>query len=489
MGNKAPAAGSCEAAEGGGGDRGLLRIDAGRYDDGESAMHALVKRMSTEDYCSSDGGGSVLEVTVSREATSPSFVETVTNTLANWFGSGSDASNSTGGDVFSASMTPKACDIVADPPDPSWPPPLPGYTYLKKLGQGTYAVVMLAVENSDQNEGDLVAVKAIRKHMTSDEHIAREVRSLSRIRHNHVESMLGSVDGDEDAIDAPGWYFIITEYASGGELFDRIIEHGSFSEKSAAMVIAQLLDAILCLHANGIIHRDLKPENILLKRSNEKLENPHILIADFGTSKLASPSSSGRFETHLRATSYVGSLLYIAPEVFSGRGSAEYSQAVDLWSVGVILYILLSGDPPFDDANCGPIDFARMVMNGLPCQFASVPFDVPADSCWSTVSPQAQDLVRRLLTVDPSKRPSARQALNHAWFHSFGLATQDQSAFSFSRRDIDQSKVRQRSASSALYISSLRQFTDQIQRRATPKRARKGTIFKSAPEAQQPEMY
>ena len=121
-----------------------------------------------------------------------------------------------------------------------------------------------------------------------------------------------------------------------------------------------------------------------------------------------------------------------------------YSEAVDLWSVGVILFILLSGDPPFDDRrdgrNISPIDFASTVMAGLPAEFSTIPFSVPKDSPWASVSPQACDLVQRLLTVDPRQRPSAREALSHAWFHSFGLAKQyapsaSPSAFSFSQRE------------------------------------------------------
>ena len=450
-------------------------------------MRLQRKSLSADSLWSGASSGSFVEL----KAHSPSLAESVLgSTVAQWFGLGGSVQGMESNPAI-VPGTPRACDIVMEEPDDTWPPPLPGYKYFKKLGEGTYAVVMLAVEE-DGEDMPLVAIKAIKKSITREDLIMREVRGLARVKHPHVESMLGSVDGEE--VSAPGWYFIITEYASGGELFDRIIEHGSFSEKSAAMVTAQILDALACLHANGIIHRDLKPENILLARENSKLEKPHILLADFGTAKLSSPTASGRFGAHLRAVSYVGSLLYIAPEIFSGRGTEAYTEAVDLWSVGVILFILLSGDPPFDDRRDGraasPVDFARIVMAGLPEAFNSIPFNVPGDSEWANVSPQACDLVRRLLSTDPRQRPTASQALNHAWFHSFGLAkaSSNASSFSFSAADVIKSRVRQRSRSSARYISSLRQFTETHDDGATPKRARVGTAFKS-PRKGFPEMY
>ena len=157
----------------------------------------------------------------------------------------------------------------------------------------------------------------------------------------------------------------VTEYASGGELFDAIIAQGHYTEHDASMVSYQLLEAVNHLHRCGIIHRDLKPENVLLARKGCLTD---IRLADFGVAKV----TSGR----LRADTFIGSLVYMAPEILSseqgtpktqkrkrGRGQAssstEYTQAVDFWSCGVIIYALLSGCTPWDEA---PVDkFCRNV--------------------------------------------------------------------------------------------------------------------------------
>jgi len=190
--------------------------------------------------------------------------------------------------------------------------------------------------------------------------------------------------------DTPTKMYLIMELVTGGELFDRIVNRGSYSEKDASHVVRQIVSAIEYLHALGIVHRDLKPENLLY--ANESHDSD-IKIADFGLSRILPDDA-------LLKTA-CGTPGYVAPEVLRGKG---YGKEVDLWSVGVIMYILLCGFPPFYDDN----------VQVLFEQILSGHFDFPP-TYWAGVSDSAKDLIRKLLNVDPKKRLTATQALEHPW--------------------------------------------------------------------------
>ena len=215
--------------------------------------------------------------------------------------------------------------------------------------------------------------------------------------------------------------YLITQLCEGGELFDRIIQRGVFSEGEAAVLIAQLLDALTYLHSRGIVHRDVKPENVLIERSDpHHLHTPqpsilsptplydHLFLADFGmaTNTLTKPRA-------LRASSQLGSVGYMAPEVFSGL---PYTEACDVWSVGVILYILLAGIPPFIEDPVGREGLGDpfwLYVNQMTEQ-PSLPLSLEGKR-WEGRSEEVKALLKGMLEVDPSCRLRAADAMEMGW--------------------------------------------------------------------------
>ena len=184
-------------------------------------------------------------------------------------------------------------------------------------------------------------------------------------------------------------YYLVTEICKGGELFDEVLQRGKFSERDAAVLLKQVLSCVNYCHKNNIVHRDLKPENILLEQNKEF---DQIKIIDFGTSLVYDPSKP--------LDEKLGTPYYIAPEVLN----KSYDSKCDIWSVGVITFILLSGQPPFNGDNDKEI--MKKVRSG------KFNFDSPA---WNQVSDSAKDFIRKLLTYDASKRPDAEKAMKHPW--------------------------------------------------------------------------
>jgi len=179
---------------------------------------------------------------------------------------------------------------------------------------------------------------------------------------------------------------------TGGELFDKIVEQGSYTERDAAILVSKMVSAIEYLHSLGIVHRDLKPENLLLKDENSLTE---VKIADFGLSKIVGTSSMARMMTACGTPSYV------APEVLLTIG---YDKEVDLWSIGVITYILLCGFPPFYNET----------LHKLFEEIMQAQYDFP-EEYWAHISDEAKDFVSKLLVANPMKRMTASQALKHPW--------------------------------------------------------------------------
>lgn len=247
------------------------------------------------------------------------------------------------------------------------------------LGKGAYGEVRKAI-NVSTNE--LRAIKIIYKNNCSQEEqdrIFNEITIMKALDHPNIIRIYEYFQ-DEKHI------FIVMELAQGGELFDKIIEVHHFNEDVASKILYQLLSAVNYLHKHNIVHRDLKPENILFDGTNIK-------IIDFGTSR--EYNGKARMKT-LYGTSY-----YIAPEVIN----QSYNEKCDEWSCGVIMYILLSGLPPFNGSNDEEI--MRAVKMG---QFT---FDIPE---FKNVSLAAKKLIARLLTYNVKNRISAEEALNDEWF-------------------------------------------------------------------------
>merc|ERR1712141_411418 len=185
------------------------------------------------------------------------------------------------------------------------------------------------------------------------------------------------------------FFYLVMELVTGGELFDRIVEKGSYTEKDAADLIKQVLSAVAYMHSSGVVHRDLKPENLLYHSPDE---DSKIMISDFGLSKME--------ESGIMATA-CGTPGYVAPEVLAQK---PYGKAVDVWSIGVISYILLCGYPPFYDENDANL-FAQILKGEFE-------FDSPY---WDEISADAKEFIRQLMCVDVDKRLSCEEALEHAW--------------------------------------------------------------------------
>ncbi|CAN1315177.1 Calcium-dependent protein kinase 29 [Linum perenne] len=254
------------------------------------------------------------------------------------------------------------------------------YDLAKELGRGQFGITYLCTEKST---GRSYACKSIsRKKLVTKKDIDDVRREILILQH---------LTGQPNIVEFKGAYedkdnlHLVMEVCSGGELFDRIIAKGSYSEKEAAKVIRQIVNVVHVCHFMGVMHRDLKPENFLLA---SKDDDAPIKATDFGLSVFI---EEGKVYKEL-----VGSAYYVAPEVLK----RSYGKEIDVWSAGVILYILLSGVPPFW------AETERGIFNSI----LETNLDLQT-SPWPKISDSAKDLIRKMLARDPSKRITAAQAL------------------------------------------------------------------------------
>eukprot|EP01111_Echinosteliopsis_oligospora_P000685 TRINITY_DN1078_c0_g1_i1.p1 TRINITY_DN1078_c0_g1~~TRINITY_DN1078_c0_g1_i1.p1 ORF type:complete len:326 (-),score=93.55 TRINITY_DN1078_c0_g1_i1:85-1017(-) len=256
------------------------------------------------------------------------------------------------------------------------------YTIGENLGSGTFAVVRLGV---NKKTGEKVAIKVIEKKNLGDKThmIKSEVDILKKIHHPNIILL-------RELYETPTTIYLVMELVTGGELFDKICERGSYSERDASKIVTDILSSVLYLHQKGIVHRDLKPENLLFAQDSDAAP---IKIADFGLSTFVDPQQMLK--------TACGTPGYVAPEVLLGQG---YGKSVDMWSVGVIMYILLCGFPPFYEENIALL-FEQIIEGN---------FSFP-DPYWTNISDSAKHLIKNLLNVDTDARYTAEQALNHPW--------------------------------------------------------------------------
>ncbi|KAK4259001.1 hypothetical protein QN277_005381 [Acacia crassicarpa] len=266
------------------------------------------------------------------------------------------------------------------------------YTLGKELGRGQFGITYLCTENST---GDTYACKSILKRKlvskADKEDMKREIQIMQHL------------SGQPNIVEFKGTYedrysvHLVMELCAGGELFDRIIAQGHYSERAAASICRAIVNVVHICHFMGVMHRDLKPENFLL---SSKDEGATLKATDFGLSVFIEEGKVYR--------DMVGSAYYVAPEVLR----RSYGKEIDIWSAGIMLYILLSGVPPFWAENEKGIFDA--ILEGK-IDFESQP--------WPSISDSAKDLVRKMLTQDPKKRITSAQVLEHPWIREGGEAS------------------------------------------------------------------
>ena len=312
-----------------------------------------------------------------------------------------------------------AFDVAPESPPP--PKPLFGdnftdvnqdYVLGRRLGAGNFAKVVHGEVKHAQSQwklkvGDGVAIKVVKKPSSRRavervQMLKAEVEILRSINHPNIVRLY-------DIYESPSRLYLVMELLTGGELFDRIVGLGKYSEEDARYFTFKLLNAVLYLHDRNICHRDLKPENILLASPDPDAE---LKITDFGLSKISALPHEFLMSTRC------GTPGYVAPEVLEQSVThgqlRKYGTSCDMWSVGVIVYILLSAAPPFYGKTDAEMN--RRIKQGV--------YKFP-DKYWAHISSAAKDFIGRLLTVDPTRRMSAGEALQHDWIVSIGMHTND----------------------------------------------------------------
>jgi len=264
-----------------------------------------------------------------------------------------------------------------------------------ELGRGHYAVVF---KGQNRATGQLVAIKRIRRALARPATLKTEIRALRKVKgHPNIVQLYDVYYNQEYVV-------LVLELLAGGELFDRIVSSGAYSERDASQHVRKIASALQYMHSQAIVHRDLKPENLVLV---DKRANSEIKISDFGLSKILNDD-----QTTMQTV--CGTRAYSAPEVnFGGPArSGNYNEKVDTWSLGVILFVILAAYHPFDpygDSTDTEI-WARI------CSSGGWDFN---DEVWDTISDEAKDLIQHLLTRNPAKRYGTQELLNHRWITQF----------------------------------------------------------------------
>ena len=254
------------------------------------------------------------------------------------------------------------------------------YTLGKVIGKGSFGQVRLAIHKATKQKR---AIKIMKKSEVNTQNLLDEISILSKLSHPNIMQIFEIF---EDNINI----YIVSEYCNGGELFDIISQKGSFTEKEACIVMKQLISGICYCHQKGIVHRDLKPENILMEDKSGDLS---LKIIDWGCAKT--------IKNKERLHQADGTAYYIAPEVLKN----DYDEKCDVWSCGIIFYILLCGYPPFNG------DTDEEIFQAILREDVVFP-----EEEWDSVSDEAKNLILKLLKKDPKKRISALDSLQDDWF-------------------------------------------------------------------------
>ncbi|POM73202.1 Cleavage induced protein kinase [Phytophthora palmivora] len=281
-----------------------------------------------------------------------------------------------------------------------------------QIGAGAFGVVRLGMH---EESGEVAAVKIVPLENPNERRsfpsLEREISALKLVKalggHNSIIELRDVyVEGRK--------LFLVTELARGGELFEHIVAYGSFSESKARDVASEMASALSFLHRHGLVHKDVKPENILLSarladhNTNGAYRNRHestslVKLADFGSAGPAGPN------TNLED---IGTAAYLPPELLT---TGVCTSACDMWALGCVLYIMLCGSHPFDLDGMSPDSMVEHRIKSEP-----ITFDF---SAWDNVSPDAKDLISKLLVKDPAQRLTADQMLQHPWMNTTAEAS------------------------------------------------------------------
>mmetsp|Transcript_5722 Transcript_5722/g.6134 ORF Transcript_5722/g.6134 Transcript_5722/m.6134 type:complete len:474 (+) Transcript_5722:35-1456(+) len=252
-----------------------------------------------------------------------------------------------------------------------------------KLGEGTYGNVIKGYTKEGNNPR---AIKVIPKSKVKNpERFKLEIEIMRHLDHPNIMKLY-------ETFEDPRHVYLVMDLCTGGELFDRIIDKGRLSEAEARNVFLQIMRALFYCHSNKICHRDLKPENLVF----DQKDGENLKLIDFGM--------AAKFRVGDKLTKKLGTPYYIAPEVIN----RNYDEKCDVWSCGVIMYIMLCGYPPFhgdsDDEILKKIQSGKFQFEGP--SYAKV---------WTKISPEAKEVITQMLTLDHTKRPSALEILQHPW--------------------------------------------------------------------------
>jgi len=250
---------------------------------------------------------------------------------------------------------------------------------------GSTSIVRKAIKISD---GEFYAVKIIDSKEINREIISNEINIIQSMTHPNIVKVLEYYIFEQ-------YFMIVFEWMAGGELFDRISLHKNYTERVACDLFRKIVDGVRYCHKFNIVHRDLKPENILYKTA----DSTEVKISDFGLAK---------YFIGEKMYSAVGTPYYIAPEILLSRG---YNEKCDIWSLGVLLYVMIAGYPPFDTDDPNKQErLNESILLGV--------FTFPERE-WSQVSKECKSLIKDMLKSNPVERPSAESVLEYNWFEMF----------------------------------------------------------------------
>lgn len=259
------------------------------------------------------------------------------------------------------------------------------YRFISVMGHGQFGVVRKAIAVDTKLRGAPVAIKSIPKTLIKKDLalLKRELETLQAVDHPNVIRLHATYEDEK-------YLHIVMELSTGGDLMERIATQGLYSEQAAAAVMQKLFSGVHHLHSSYICHRDIKPENILFATQDDTSE---IKIVDFGM--------ACKFGEELPMMTRVGTPYYVAPEVVQGR----YSKECDVWSLGVVLYVMLSGTQPFTGFDV-PTVLSKAALGDF--NFNS--------KLWEGISVQVKALISSMLMINPTNRITLPEALDHPWF-------------------------------------------------------------------------